>query len=56
MYDEYRNRYGNKDHKSGDVILALDAPDLIDKGLTPFAQAMPLEYRNDDAVRAYRDY
>jgi len=56
LYDEYKKRYNNKDHKSGDVILALDAPDLIDKGLTPFAQAMPLEYRNDDAVKAYRDY
>lgn len=25
-------------------------------GLTPFAQAMPDQYRNEDAVTAYRDY
>ena len=27
-----------------------------DTGLTPFAQAMPDEYRDDDAVKAYRAY
>ena len=27
-----------------------------DNGLTPFAQAMPDEYKDDDAVTAYRDY
>jgi len=56
LYDEYKNRYGNKDHKSGDIILGLDAPNLQDKGLTRFAQAMPIEYKDDDVVRAYRAY
>jgi len=56
LYDEYKNRYGNKDHKSGDIILGLDTPNLHNKGLTRFAQAMPVEYRDDDAVRAYRAY
>jgi len=56
LYDEYRKRYGNKDHKSGDVILGLDVPNLPDKGLTKFAQAMPIEYRHEDVVKAYRAY
>lgn len=56
LYDEYKNRYSNKDHKAGDVILGLEVPNLPDKGLTPFAQAMPIEYRNEDVVRAYRAY
>ena len=31
----------------------LNLPDI---GLTPFAQAMPDKYKNDDAVQAYKDY
>ena len=60
LCEEYFLRYG-KVHKS------LDAIDWCDNnshklgldqrlGLTPFAQAMPDEYKNDDAVQAYRDY
>lgn len=56
LYNEYKNRYGNKDHKSGDIILGLDVPNLPDKGLTKFVQAMPVEYRDDDVVKAYRAY
>lgn len=56
LYDEYKKRYNNKDHKSGDIILGLDTPNLPDKGLTPFALAMPLEYRDDDVVMAYKNY
>ncbi len=54
--DEYRYRYG-KDHKSMEAIKACIAyrpnESLV---VTPFAQAMPEEYRNEDAVKAYRDY
>lgn len=56
LYEEYRFRYGNKDHKAGDIILGLEIPNLPDVGLTPFALAMPEEYKNKDAVRAYRNY
>jgi hypothetical protein len=56
LYEEYKYRYNNKDHKSGDVILSLETPRLTDKGLTPFVQALPVEYKNNDAVKAYRDY
>jgi hypothetical protein len=54
---EYRYRYDkNINHKSYDMVLTLPTPKLPDIGLTPFAQAMPEQYRNTDAVKAYRDY
>jgi len=52
---EYTYRYG-KTHKGEGVCLSLPAPDLKDKGLTPFAQALPEKYRCEDAVAAYRKY
>tara|TARA_X000001036_G_scaffold324941_1_gene303516 strand:+ start:713 stop:1165 length:453 start_codon:yes stop_codon:yes gene_type:complete len=54
---EYSRRYG-KVHKSEKVIDWCDAnrPELPDVGLTPFAQAMPEDYKNKDAVEAYRTY
>ena len=54
---EYTRRYG-KVHKSEKVIDWCDAnrPELPDVGLTPFAQAMPEDYKNEDAVEAYRTY
>lgn len=54
---EYTARY-NKVHKTyiekGPVLQ--NVPDLSWKGLTPFPQAMPEEFRRDDAVEAYRAY
>ena len=59
LCDEYTSRYG-KVHKSQDIIRwcgdnmgALNLPDI---GLTAFAQAMPDECKNQDAVVAYRTY
>lgn len=54
---EYKYRY-NKDvnHKSYDLVKTLPTPDIPDIGLTPFAQAMPDQYKNKDAVKAYREY
>ena len=54
---EYTRRYG-KVHKSEKVIDWCDAnrPELPNVGLTPFAQAMPEDYKNEDAVEAYRTY
>ena len=59
LNDEFKYRYNHKEnHKSWDVIESLqEPPELEDKGLTPFAQAMPEEYRvPGDAVKAYRQY
>jgi hypothetical protein len=56
--DQYTLRYC-KVHKSVHVgvksalIAMKKMPDL---GLTPFAQAMPEQYKNEDPVVAYRDY
>ena len=57
MAEEYTRRYGRV-HKSEAVIrwcarLPLGFPQ---KGLTPFAQAMPEQYKNECAVTAYRAY
>ena len=54
---EYRYRYNKEiNHKSYDLIKTLPMPKILDIGLTPFAQAMPEQYRNKNAVKAYRDY
>ena len=54
---EYRYRYNHSiNHKSFDVIDNLPEPDIEDIGLTPFAQAMPEECKDNDAVKAYRAY
>ena len=57
LCQEYTDRYG-KTHKSQKHIewcrdLNLGLPET---GLTPFAQAMPSQYKNRCAVTAYRAY
>jgi hypothetical protein len=58
LYKEYKYRYNDKTHKSGEVILSLYGvlPDIEAKGLTKFAQALPDKYKNDNPVIAYRQY
>jgi hypothetical protein len=64
MHQEWKYRYGHpeeKVHASYTLVpfLRTYAPSA-DKfpmtGLTPFAQAMPDEYKHEDAVIAYRQY
>lgn len=54
---EYRHRY-LRTHKSSAVIeFCEEFCDAIPAGdLTPFAQAMPEQYRNPCAITAYRQY
>ena len=53
---EFKKRRG-KHHKSGELIHHLaHTPPMPSCGLTPFAQAMPPEYKQADAVEAYRAY
>lgn len=54
---EYTYRYG-KIHKSQQYIeeLSLNIPQIPDIGFTNPAQAMPIEYKDDDPVEAYRAY
>jgi hypothetical protein len=60
MFKEYTKRYGGKIHKSQRVMYWCrdNHPRLMlpNKGLTPFAQAMPEQYRDKDPVKAYRNY
>lgn len=56
LCSEYSFRYGRR-HKCQDVIESLpEDPPIPDKGWTDPPQAMPEEYRDDDAVTAYRRY
>jgi len=59
LCSEYAKRFG-KTHACEEPILymsKLGELGWIPKGeLTPFAQAMPDEYKDDDAVKAYRSY
>ena len=57
LCNEYTKRYG-KTHKCLKVIDHCARLDIKfnKQQLTPFAQAMPQEYRNDNAITAYRDY
>lgn len=64
MHEEWRFRYGhgeNKYHNSFIIAQYLrtyapPADRFPERGLTPFAQAMPEEYKSDDAVESYRKY
>ncbi len=57
LCEEYTKRYG-KTHKSQAVIeyCAKRHIELPKIPQTPFAQAMPPQYRNECVVTAYRDY
>ena len=59
MCEEYTKRYG-KIHKSQAIILwcfmHYKSLSLPKTGLTPFAQAMPEQYKNNCGVTAYRAY
>jgi hypothetical protein len=60
LASEYTFRYG-KEHKSLEVIrlakTLVQVGDFNTQIRTPFAQAMPDQYRNyEDAVEAYRNY
>ena len=55
---EYRNRFGKRHACSGPIVHMIEhTPNNIPFGeLTPFAQAMPDEYKHEDVVTAYRAY
>ena len=55
---EYRYRFNHRvNHKSFDVIDNLPEPNIEDIGLTPFALAMPDDYKVEgDPVQSYRNY
>lgn len=58
LVDEYHVRYGDRVHKTETILNLLQEPPVHapDVGLTPFAQAMPDEFKRSCAVEAYRGY
>ena len=59
LHDEWHYRYNHpvsKIHKSYQVAIDLPLPEIEDIGLTPFALAMPNEYKCGDPVESYRAY
>lgn len=58
LNDEYRYRFDRSvDHRSIDVLRAISGHRYRRLGLTPFAQAMPNEFKvPGDAVSAYRQF
>jgi hypothetical protein len=64
LHEEWRFRYGHpvmKFHKSYLMALTLkqhlpNDDKFEETGLTPFALAMPIEYKSDDPVESYRKY
>ena len=57
LLNEFNNRYLH-DHEYDQYIEAVSEPSeyIPDLGITQFVQAMPVKYRQNDAVQAYRDY
>ena len=54
---EYYERFGKEHACTMPVMQMYNMDEMIPEGeLTPFAQAMPDEYRDDDAVKAYQAY
>lgn len=56
LYDEYKYRYNNRNHKAGEICKSLLIPDLEDIGLTKMPCAMPDKYKVDSVVQSYRNY
>lgn len=57
LNSEFKYRYDRfEDHKSFKVVCSLDEPSIVDKGLTPFALAMPEDCIVEDTVNSYRLY
>ena len=57
LHTEYMNRFGKRHACHAPILIMGSLNHIIPEGgLAPFAQAMPDEYRDDDAVKAYRAY
>lgn len=61
LHAEWQQRWGHtRDHKCIQILDGLisseELASLPSVGLTPFALAMPDEYKTDDAVESYRAY
>ena len=57
MCKEFKKRY-KKDHKSCEIInwCQENKSSFSKRKRTPFVQAMPQEYRQEDSIKAYKEY
>lgn len=54
---EYERRYGKTHSASSLKTFLFNSPKNIERGQqTPFAQAMPDDFKNEDAIQAYRTF
>lgn len=56
LYDEYKYRYNNRNHKAGEICKSLIIPNIEDKGFTKMPCSMPDIYKEDSVVQSYRNY
>lgn len=59
LHDQWQERWGHtRDHKCMPILdgLIKELASLPDSNLTPFALAMPDEFKSDDPVDSYRAY
>lgn len=59
LVEEYRYRYNSQKHERAMQIFRKSLkclPEIADIGQTPFALAMPEQYKSENAVKSYRDY
>lgn len=56
LYDEYKYRYNNRNHKAGEICKSLIIPNIEDKGFTKMPCSMPNIYKEDSIVQSYRNY
>lgn len=52
---EYTYRY-TKLHGVQKILRTIKVPPILDVGLTPFVQCMPIKYTQKDPIEAYRTY
>lgn len=56
LYNEYKYRYNDRNHKAGEICKTLTTPDIEDKGFTKMPCSMPDKYKVDSVVESYRNY
>lgn len=56
LYDEYKYRYNNRNHKAGEICKSLIIPNIEDKGFIKMPCSMPDIYKEDSVVQSYRNY
>lgn len=56
LYDEYKYRYNNKNHRAGEICKSLTIPNITDNGFTKMPCSMPDKYKTESVIKSYRNY